>query len=208
MNMRNRLAAIGLGFLLMGCAAMPDIASRNAPFEAQPPATGAALAAQPAAPRALPLRVTGMTIRVPETLSVSEANLYYPRGDIVWRGDPIGDRHAQVKAIFEDGFGRGVAPLAGDTDVTIDVQVIRFHSLSEKARYTIGGVHNIVFYMTVHRADTGEPLGPTRRIESDLEAFGGKAAIEADRIGQTQKVRVTDHLARLIRRELARYVAA
>jgi hypothetical protein len=31
---------------------------------------------------------------------VSEENVYAPEAEIVWRGEPEGDRHAQVAQIF------------------------------------------------------------------------------------------------------------
>ena len=96
--------------------------------------------------------------------------------------------------------------MAGATPVILDVTAVRFHSLTEKARYTVGGVHNIIFDLTVRRASTGEALAPTRRVEADLPALGGTAAVEADRQGQTQKVRVHAFLQQVIRQELARFV--
>ena len=36
--------------------------------------------------------VAEVKIVVPQTLRVSEANSYRPNADIVWRGDPPGDR--------------------------------------------------------------------------------------------------------------------
>jgi hypothetical protein len=34
-------------------------------------------------------------------------------------------------------------------------------------------------------------------VKADLEAYGGAAAVAADRAGQTQKRRITEHLARV-----------
>ena len=50
------------------------------------------------------VRIDSFTVSVPKSLKVNERNTYYPIGDIVWRGDPMGDRHAQVKAMFEAGL--------------------------------------------------------------------------------------------------------
>ncbi|MFK7835547.1 MAG: DUF6778 family protein [Sulfitobacter sp.] len=210
------MAALGLGALVGACGAMPDIASRNAPFEVTPTdATSVAPAptqvAQPVAPVAVDptaaLRVSAINVTVPRSLRVSEANGYYPRADIVWRGDPVGDRYQQVKAIFETAFTAGTAAMAGPTDVTLDVELQRFHSVTDKTRYSVGGVHNMVFYLTVRRSSTGEVLGNRRMVKADLPALGGLAAVESDRIGQTQKVRVTDFLALTIQQELRRFVS-
>lgn len=207
-------AALMLGSTLAACSNMPDLASRNTPFEAAAPAsvlTPATVAQdQPATAAAaqLPMTVTAINVTVPRALSVSEANTYYPNGDIVWRGDPIGDRHAQVAQIFDTAFHAGTADMSGATGVILDVEVVRFHSVTEKTRYSVGGVHNMVYKLTVRRASTGAALAPTRLVEANLPALGGRAAIEADRNGQTQKVRVTDYLSQAIRHELARFVTA
>jgi hypothetical protein len=205
------IVALALGLTVTACGTVPDIASRNAPFEVTPPEPSVALAAQPGvAPAAQPgsaLRVSQINVTVPRTLRVSEANSYYPLGDIVWRGELIGDRHAQVQTIFEDAFRAGTEGLNGPTDVTLNIEVVRFHSLSEKARYSVGGVHNMVFKLTVTRTSTGQALAPTREVVADLPAFGGKRAIEADRRGETQKVRIHAYLQQVIQQELSRFVA-
>lgn len=148
------------------------------------------------------MRVEGISVTVPRSLKVSEANRYLPSGDIVWRGDPRGDRHVQVGDIFEAGIAKGTFDLKGATPVLVDIEVSRFHALSEKARYTFGGVHNINFFLTVRDAQSGQVLISRRHIRADLEGFGGDEALEAEAIGQTQKVRITDHLADVIYQEL------
>ena len=181
------IAALGLGVLVSACTAAPDFPTRAAPFEgtALPQLTVAPVAQVAEAPS---LNVARINVLVPETLEVSEANRFYPRGDIVWRGDPIGDRHAQVKAIFDAAFARGTQALDGETPVELNVEVLRFHSLTEKTRYT----------------ETGELLREPREVQADLDGFGGRQAILAESRGQTQKVRITDHLAEVIRQELLR----
>ncbi len=168
----------------MAFAALPGMEGKIIPYES-------------------PVTVNEITVRVPRTLKVSERNVYLPRADIVWRGDPIGDRYAQVQKIFETALRRGVADLKGPIRVDLDVQVRRFHALTEKARYTIGGVHAITFDLAIKDPETGELLVPVRRIRADLEAFGGQQAILADARGETQKVRITNHLAEVIRAELS-----
>lgn len=147
--------------------------------------------------------VVDIRVNVPETLEVSEANRYLPVADIVWRGDPYGNRYEQIEAIFETGMTRGAAQLTGSRDVIVDIEVIKFHSLTEKTRYSFGGVHNIKFSMTVRDAETGVVIEEPHIVSANLDGFGGKQAIEADRIGQTQKVRITDHLSRVIVQELS-----
>ncbi|MEP5729616.1 MAG: DUF6778 family protein [Sulfitobacter sp.] len=226
MKILKLIAALGLGATVSACSTMPDIASRNIPFEVTPTAVAPSVptVATPTtlAPTAValtepahlqsqvatPLRVAGINVTVPQQLVVSEANSYYPNADIVWRGDPVGNRYTQVQTIFETAFQAGTAQMNGPTDVTLEVELTRFHSVTEKTRYSVGGVHNMVFNLTVRRASTGEILAPKREVRADLPALGGRAAIEADRIGQTQKVRVTDFLAQVIQQELKRYISS
>lgn len=146
--------------------------------------------------------VEAINVTVPDTLSVSEANSYLPGGDIVWRGDPRGNRYEQVAAIFEDSFERGTAEIQGFVPVVLDVEVLRFHALTEKTRYTVGGVHSIRFQLAIRSAESGMLLEEPRTVQADLDGYGGTKAIEAEAQGQTQKVRISDHLARVIETEL------
>ncbi|WP_299958924.1 DUF6778 family protein [uncultured Roseobacter sp.] len=205
MKPMKMIAALGFAALIAGCATT-DTASRNAPFDT--PKTSAAPTAQALDGQSIfeatapSWNVQRVNVTVPETLVVSEANSYYPSGDIVWRGDPAGDRHAQVKAIFETAMARGTSDMNAGQPVTLDVQVLRFHALTEKTRYTIGGIHSISFGVTLRDANSGALLGESRVVKADLRGFGGQQAIDAERAGLTQKVRITDHLAKVIEAEL------
>ena len=187
------LASLILG--LSACAekgAMQNQVSRSAPM-------GTALLGQTPASS---FNVQNLNISVPDSLTVSEANVYYPSADIVWRGDNYGERHQQVKAIFEEGMGRGLDGLDGNRAINIDIKVMRFHSLSERARYTVGGVHSITFEMTLHDAQTGAVVGVPKVINADFKALGGKKAVASEHKGITQKVRVLAHLEQVIRHEV------
>ncbi len=143
--------------------------------------------------------VANVRVTVPETLKVSEANRYYPIGDIVWRGEPFGDRKAQVAKIMDDAMTQGVAHLDGAKSVFFDVVLLRFHSISEKTRTTIGGVHNIEYTLQVTDAATGQAMHGPHFHEISLDALGGDEAFQAERKGQTQKVRITQHVIGLMR---------
>ena len=185
------IGALMLGFGLSACAT-GDTATRNAQLESP---------AMQAAP--LSLDVQAIRVSVPKSLKVSERNRYYPGGDIVWREDPLGDRHAQVKAIFEAGLSKGVAHMDhGTVPVMLDVMVTRFHALSEKARYTIGGVHAVQFKFVLRNPETGEAYGEPKFVKADFKAYGGQMAINAESKGLTQKVRITHQLSEVIRQEL------
>lgn len=196
---------LAMGGLVSACADT-NVATRNtAPFQAASIAGAISTETLPAAmlvTSATDVRVDNITVRVPRALTVSEANRYLPKSDIVWREDPIGDRHAQVANIFHAAMHRGTEKLDGARAVALDIEVKRFHALTEKARYTTGGVHNIVFNLTLRDAETGAQIAETRRVRADLDAFGGREALAAEARGQTQKVRISDHLAEVIRQEL------
>ena len=189
---------LAVGVTLSACASV-EPASRNAPLGATPSDTAAVQ--QVIKPS---FDVQRVNVTVPETLSVSEANLYYPTSDIVWREDRGGDRHAQVKAIVSQAAELGTAGMNGRQPVIVDIQLDRFHSLSEKARYSVGGIHNIVFRMAVRNANSGAFIIEPYQINTDLRAFGGARAIEAEREGQTQKVRIIGHLSQVIAEELSK----
>jgi hypothetical protein len=184
--------ALMLGLGLAACAS-PETASRNAPLDVLL-----------SAPAALPIHVQEIRVSVPKSLKVSEANRYLPSGDIVWREEAPGDRHAQVKAILETAFDRGASSLPqGTVPVVLDVELERFHALSEKARYTVGGRHGIRFSYVLRDAATGAVLTAPKSVDASFRALGGQEAINAERKGITQKVRITEHLAQVIREELS-----
>ena len=191
MNIRRLTAIAFFGLAVAGCSST-ETATREIPLET------AAIS-----PEQVSLDVKQVRVSVPKTLTVSEANRYYPGGDIVWREDPLGDRHAQVQAIVAAGIQEGVDALGtGQYPVILDVQVTRFHALTEKARYTTGGVHSIKFYVMLRDAKTGQPISQPDHVEADFRALGGQAAVQAENRGITQKVRITKHLAQVIQQEL------
>ena len=144
-------------------------------------------------------RISKININVPRSLSVSEENTYAPEADIVWRGEPEGDRHAQVAQIFNDSARAGTRALRGSRPVTLDITVHGFHALSDKARTQLSssGVHNIIFDMTV-RASNGTILAQEQNVQADLIAYVGEQAKAAEEQGITQRVRVVHHLTNVI----------
>lgn len=207
---------LGLGVLCLttvaACAGAP--VSRNAPFEVPlpsqvvaPPENYVVLPTVQTQKRGVPYEskysLRNLSVHVPQDLRVSEANLYYPIADIVWRGDPHGDRRAQVKAIFEAGIAQAQPDLKGPRAVDAQIVVQRFHSLTEKTRYTVGGVHSINFTLTLRDVETGVVLVDRKPVKADLNGFGGRRAIEADRQGRTMKKRIQTHLSRVIWAEMS-----
>lgn len=166
---------------LSACATPFDV-SRNAPLETMRPVIE------------VPMNdwsIQSVVIHVPRSLTVSEANTIKPASDIVWREDPLGDRHAQVEALMTRALSPVLRPRDGAaTPVVVTLDVTRFHALTERARYTIGGEHEIEFVLTVTHALTGEILSGPRPVDLTFVAEGGKRAIAAEARGLTQAVRI------------------
>lgn len=139
--------------------------------------------------------VRDVIVQVPDTLTTTEENSYAPNADIVWHGEPFGDRRAQVAAIVDEGITQGARPLRGSQPVNLIVTLRQFHALTPKARSLApSAVHNISYMMQVVDARTGDAVTEPELIFADLMAFTGSAAVEAVLQGETQKVRITRHL--------------
>lgn len=191
MKLVKATLVVVLALTVSGCASV-DVATRNASFEAP----------KEQSPLSEVIAIRDVEVNVSRDLRVSEAELFYPVADIVWRGDARGDRYEQVGAIFKDSAKVATKDLKGATPARIAIDVLRFHSVTDKARYTVGGNHSISFVMRVTDPATGVDLMAPRKVKADLNAFGGQAAIAADARGDTQKKRVTEHLISVIRTEL------
>ncbi|MBU2993642.1 hypothetical protein Q4555_12610 [Octadecabacter sp. 1_MG-2023] len=186
-----KIVAFGAIAATLTACSTADVVSRNTPLETP------RLAAE-AAPQVLrDYSLHAVRFAIPADMTVSEANSYYPIADIVWRGDPLGDRSEQISEMFQSSIRAAGLGLTGATPVIADVELVRFHSLTERTRYSVGGVHSIKFDLTIRDAETGEVLEPTRRINGDLPGLGGYAALAADNSGETQKVRIIRHLSSL-----------
>ena len=145
-------------------------------------------------------RVADVVVVVPEELSVSNANTFAPNADIVWHGEPFGDRKAQVAAIVDEGITAGASELQGERPVTITARVNTFHAVTPAAvARAPSAVHNIQYVIAVFDARTAEPLVEPQEVSADLEAYVGSAAIAAAIQGQTQRVRIVDHIALVTR---------
>jgi hypothetical protein len=145
-------------------------------------------------------RVADVRVAVPDELVVSEAKTYLPTADIVWREDPLGDRHAQVATIIRNAVLRGASGLRGGRGVIIDITVTRFHALTFEAETKLSnaGVHNVNFVARIIDASTGEVLVPPTPIQAELPALSGEAMRAARRRGETQKSQISAHVARTI----------
>jgi hypothetical protein len=140
-------------------------------------------------------RVTQVNVTVPETLTVSEENTYLPRADIVWHGDPPGDRRAQVRKIVSDSARTATAGMRGGTPVALNLSVLEFHGITPiTLARAPEAVYNMAFSAQIVDARNGTALTPVTRIQADTPALVGAAGIEAAQFGPTQTEQVSRHI--------------
>ena len=147
--------------------------------------------------------VVSHTVSVPRSLLVSEADVYLPIADIVWHGDPAGDRHEQITAIFDAAVAQSTQDMTVGRAVEVAVEVQKFHALTPKTRATLGGNFAMHFYLTVYDAATHEVLDGPRMIVADTRASGGVRALREEQQGITQKSVITARLVEVIDHELS-----
>ena len=141
---------------------------------------------------------------VPRSLLVSEADVYLPRADIVWHGDPAGDRYRQIQSIFETALAQSTKDMTQGRAVTVSIEIRKFHALTPKTRATIGGNYAMHFVVTVRDAKTGQVLDGPREVVGDAKASGGVRALREEQQGITQKSAILAHLVEVFDRELTR----
>ena len=144
--------------------------------------------------------VTQVVSVAPDNLTVSNDNTFAPNADIVWHGEPFGNRRAQVARILKEGITQGSSSLRGPRDVIIVTNIRHFHSVTPIAlSQAPGAVHNIRFVAQVIDAKTREELTEPEEISADLEAYVGAAAVTSALEGNTARTRIVNHLARVTR---------
>ena len=184
-NTRLLSALVGLAALVAaGCTPTTNMSTRNAPFETVPSVDVATLN----------WGLGALVVSVPRSLSVSEAHGIKPRADIVWREDPPGDRHAQVEDIFRAALTPTFSTMQGEVPVEVVIELTRFHALTERARYTIGGQQEIEFVYFVRHGETGAILSAPQPVDLTFRGYGGRQAVEAEQQGLTQRVRIAERL--------------
>ncbi|MEM9474082.1 MAG: DUF6778 family protein [Pseudomonadota bacterium] len=143
--------------------------------------------------------VNDVVVIVPERLTVAEApSRIIPDADIVWHGDPPGDRRAQVAAILDRGATVGVAELNGTKPVILELTLQQFHGVTPAAvSRAPAAVHNIAFSARFTTTD-GQALTYPTNLRADVDAIVGVAAVLASQQGNTQKYRVTNNIAKVV----------
>lgn len=206
---RFSICTLGLIMGLAGCMQQPETTRSAMTMQNELGASqGHTLASSQRLPKGVVAvqslyEVRAVNVTVPRSLSVSEANSLLPRADIVWRGEPRGDRYQQVETIFNDAAAQATGAMRTGPGVVVDITVTSFHALSERARYTVGGNYNMRFLLTVRDAETGKILQGPRPIVGDIAASGGNRAVDEEAKGMTQKVVVHQRLVEVLRRELS-----
>ena len=164
--------------------------------------------AAPGAAVQLAFNVVNYTVSVPRTLLVSEADVYLPIADIVWHGDPDGDRYEQIKTIFDAAMAQSTQDMTAGRAVEVAIEVHKYHALTPKTRATLGGNFAMHFYLTVYDAATREVLDGPRIVVADTRASGGVKALREEQRGITQKSVITARLVEVFVHELSRPGAA
>ncbi len=146
--------------------------------------------------------VVSVEANVSRDLTTTTVNGQMPDVDIIWREDGPGDVYLQVQAIMEETMAQAVSQMQnsvkGNRKVILITDLVQFHSLTERARSNIGGIHNIDFNLTVVDAATREILAGPAYIEADVTAFGGAAATAAVARGETMRVRIIQRVSDVI----------
>lgn len=197
-------AMLAAALLLSACVSGGDVSRSSTPAPSVP-TVGQAEANLPKVLRSQ-YEVKAVSVSVPQKLRVSEANMFYPIADIVWRGEPLADRHIQVQRIFEEAAATATSGMIQGPAVLVDLEVKRFHSVTEKTRYTVGGVHDMVYVMTLRDAATGAVIEGPREIKADVRAAGGAQAVAEDNMGRTQRVVIIERLVASLKAELSAQV--
>jgi len=140
--------------------------------------------------------VQEVRVVVPDTLSISERDGFFPTADIVWHGDPPGDRHDQIAALFQEAAQRLQPQLDGPVPAVATITVARFHGVTERTRTVVEGVHAIRFVLDFSDPSTGRALAPPLALTADMVAPRGVSAAD-------ERARVVDHLTQVLAGALA-----
>ncbi|MCF6304003.1 MAG: hypothetical protein L3J33_01345 [Rhodobacteraceae bacterium] len=147
-------------------------------------------------------QIVSVEANVSRDLTTTDINGQMPDVDIIWREDGPGDVYLQVQAIMEETMTQAISGMQtsvkGSRKVILISDLVQFHSLTERARSNIGGIHNIDFTLTVVDATTREVLAGPAYIESDVTAFGGAEAAAAVARGETMRVRIIQRVSDVI----------
>lgn len=149
-------------------------------------------------------RLASVEVEIPEDMPVNTNGdiRVPPSNELVWWGDPEGDRKAQVRALLTDAVSAGALDaLTGTKPVIFRMKVNQFHAMTPRARATPIqlGVHSLNFDFEIVDAATSQILAAEKDVSADLRAFSGTQAILAEQQGQGQKIRIQTRVAQVVR---------
>lgn len=147
-------------------------------------------------------KVVDVQATVPRTLTTTDRNGQMPNVDLIWTEEGPGDTYAQIEAIMEETLLQAAthfqSSIKGSRPVILRTEQTQFHSLTQRARSNIGGIHNVDFILTVVDANTGEILAGPAVIEADVTAYGGAKAEASIARGETMRSRIIDRVSLVI----------
>ncbi|MDN5787423.1 DUF6778 family protein [Pseudorhodobacter sp.] len=168
---------LGVAFGIAACAA-PDVASRNG-FADSSPVTDYAMRQTALAPQ---YDVKSLRVAVPEKLRAAENRGLFIQPDILWRGEPAGERHGQIAAMFTEALKTAVAQMTTGPEVVIEAEVTRFRGLDDTARQHGGGRYDIAYLLTVRDYRTGQVVDGPRLVKQTItEPMPNAARAENER---------------------------
>lgn len=209
-NPARSIAFVGLLGMVLGACAGPGELERAEVTRAanQAPLVGVAPSGTaPVQSASGRFSISTVRVEVPRSLSVSEEKSIKPRAHILWQEEPLGDRHAQVDRIVTKALQAGVKGIRADghgQPAVLDVTLHRFHAVTPITRKFFGGDHEIDFTFRLLAPRSGAVLYGPEVVSTQFAALSGSAARAAEAQGQTQAVRIHDHLSALIRDRIGR----
>ena len=140
-------------------------------------------------------RVSKINVIMPASLTWSDINTYAPNYDVVWHGDPAGNRIEQVKKIVYDSARTATSGMRGSVPVIMNLTVQQFHGVTPiSLAEAPAAVYNMQFEAQVVDARNGAALTPPTKIFADAPALVGEEGLRAIQFGPSQKEQVTTHL--------------
>lgn len=100
----------------------------------------------PSAEQSAGWRLNDVSVDVPRSLTVSDSGSFSAaEGDIVWSGEPPGDRFVQVARIKQEAAENRAFGLSNHgRSVNVNLTVNTFHALPERARAQLSKISEIL----------------------------------------------------------------
>lgn len=193
-NIRMRRGAVLAAALILlaaaGCVKRPAVETFSAPIEVAPEEVAS-------------WSLRAVAAKVDPRLGLETRDVAIPdRTKLVWFGDPPGNRRSQIESLMAEAAETGArAAMTGATPVDLNLAIRQFHAMTPASRRLNLplGVHDITFDIEVRDAGDGALLARSLGVRSDLTAYSGDIARDAEAQGETQKVRIMRRVAQVVR---------